>query len=68
MSFDLIVKGGVLPDGTRADIVRNAPPTAISALPAITAPMRMAVTEMPCASTAEGFSPAARTASPSGVR
>jgi len=52
----------------KADMVRKAPPIAISALPAITAPMRMAVTESPCDSTAAGFSPAARTASPSGVR
>ncbi len=52
----------------KADMVRKAPPIAISALPAITAPMRMPVTEMPCASTADGFSPAARTARPSGVR
>ena len=52
----------------KADMVRKAPPIAISALPAMTAPMRIAVTEMPCASTAEGFSPAARTARPSGVR
>ena len=44
----------------KADMVRKAPPTAISALPAMTAPMRMAVTLMPCASTADGFSPAAR--------
>ncbi len=52
----------------KADMVRNAPPIAISALPAITAPMRTAVTEIPCASTAPGFSPTARTARPSGVR
>ncbi|MNU05295.1 hypothetical protein D3C72_2500420 [compost metagenome] len=52
----------------KAEMVRKAPPTAISALPMATAPMRMPVTEMPCASTAEGFSPAARTARPTGVR
>ena len=51
-----------------ADMVRNAPPMAISAEPAITAPIRTAVTEMPCASTAAGFSPTARTATPTGVR
>ncbi len=51
-----------------ADMVRKAPPTAISAEPAATAPMRIAVTLRPWASSASGFSPATRTARPSGVR
>ncbi len=51
-----------------ADKVRNAPPTAISPDPTITAPMRSAVTDRPCASTAAGFSPAALSARPRGVR
>jgi hypothetical protein len=51
-----------------ADIVRKAPPTAISADPAATAPSRTAITSIPCASAASGFSPHMRSASPSGVR
>ena len=46
----------------------KAPPTAMNALPTITAPVRTASTLMPCASTATGFSPAMRTARPDGVR
>ena len=38
-----------------ADMVRNAPPSAISAEPATTVPMRIATTFSPCASTAAGI-------------
>ena len=52
----------------KADSVRKAPPTAISAEPAMTAPMRSAVDREALASAASGFSPTMRTARPSGVR
>lgn len=52
----------------KADSVRNAPATAISAEPAAIAPMRSPATLRPWPSTADGFSPTMRSASPSGVR
>ena len=48
-------------------MVRNAPPTAIKALPVMTAQVRMANTESPWDSTAIGFSPVIESANPAGV-
>jgi hypothetical protein len=55
-------------NASKADMVRKAPPSAIRAEPATTAPMRSPWTDSPCASTESGLSPTARTARPSGVR
>ncbi|MNT38725.1 hypothetical protein D3C72_1749320 [compost metagenome] len=52
----------------KAERVRKAPATPISAEPAMMAPLRTAITGMPCPSAACGFSPTMRTARPSGVR
>ena len=52
----------------KADRVRKAPATPISAEPATMAPLRTAATDTPCPSAACGFSPTMRTANPTGVR
>ena len=50
-----------------ADIVKNAPPIAIMALPTITAPVLIRRTLIPCASLATGFSPAILIVKPIGI-